>query len=189
MLTSWCRLLDGLAEAAGGDIALASDIMQLRGLAVRQDQTAFLPVHGEEMGPDFARRIASYCQLADDLIGRGAGEKWITTAGLKATPQRWGYGRYFRFVDQKNWKSGIHWLGVNHEQWSKSGDTPLWLLCASGQSGVGMAAIAAQLRVRHSGHWIPIHLRREAEYQAVLDDASEALKSIARILGANLADE
>ena len=161
--------------------------MQLRGLAVRQDQAAFLPVHGEELGPEFARRLARYCQLTDDLIGRGAGEQWITTAGLQATPRRWGYGRYFRFVDPIDWKSGVQWLGVNLEQWSKYGDTPLWLRCVSGDSGVSVAAIAAQLGVRNHGHWIPIHLRKEAEDQAVLDDASDALKSISCILGASLA--
>ncbi len=185
ILTSWRRLLDGLAAATHGNGVVAADVLQLRGLAVRQDKTAFLPVHTEDLGPEFGRRLASYCQLTDDLIGRGTGEKWMSIGGLQTTSQRWGYGRYFRFADPNGWNSDPLWLGINHEQWSSTGDTPLWLRCEWRQSNASAAAIAEQLGTRYSDRWIPIHLLKRVEYQAVLDDASETLKSIVRIVGGN----
>ena len=189
VLTSWRMLLDGLAAAAPGAGAVPADVIQLRGLAVRQDETAFLPVQAEDLGPEIGRRLASYCQLTDDLIGRGRGEKWMSTKGLQVRPQRWGYGRYFRFVGPNEWKSHDLWLGINHEQWAKSGDTPLWFRSELSQANASAAVIAEQLSVRHSGPWIPVHLRTGAEYQAVLDDASETLKSIARAMGADPAPD
>lgn len=57
MLTSWSHLLDSMSNAAAGDSAVASDIQQLRGLAKHQDETAFLPLHQEEIGLVVPRRI------------------------------------------------------------------------------------------------------------------------------------
>ena len=41
VLTSWRLLLDDLDAAAGNSGTIASDLVQLRGLAVRQDETSF----------------------------------------------------------------------------------------------------------------------------------------------------
>ena len=189
VLTSWRLLLDGLEAASRGSGTIECDIVQLRGLAVRQDETAFLPVHAEDLGPGFGRRLASYCQLTDDLIGRGTGQDWMSVAGLQATSQRWGYGRYFRFVDPSGWRSGDLWLGLNHEQWAKSGDTPIWFRCEWQQASASAATIAEKLGVRYNGLWIPIHLPSGVEYQQVLDTAAATLKAISRCMGAELTDE
>ena len=189
VLTSWRLLLDALDAAAGDSGTIASDLMQLRGLAVRQDETSFLPVHSEDLGPEFGRRLASYCQLTDDLIGRRTGQKWMSISGFQTTSQRWGYGRYFRFMDQTDWKSGALWLGINHEQWASTGDTPLWFRCEWRQTSASAAAIAEELGVQHSSLWIPVHLQSGVEYEAVLDGASATLKSIARCMGAEFPGE
>ena len=98
MLVSWRRLLGSLAAA--DDARVASDIEQLRGLARYQDEEAFQPIHPEETGLVLPRRIRGLNRLIDDVVGaRGVKEGWMTTTGLKATAQREGYGRYFRFVD------------------------------------------------------------------------------------------
>ena len=186
ILTSWRLLLDDLDAVAGNSATIASDLVQLRGLAVRQDETSFLPVHAEDLGPEFGRRLASYCQLIDDLIGRGTGEKWMSISGLQTTSQRWGYGRYFRFVRQKDWKSGALWLGINHEQWASTGDTPIWFRCEWRQTNASAAAIAEELGVQHNGLWIPVHLPNGVEYEEVLEGASATLKSIANYMGAEL---
>ncbi len=186
VLTSWRLLLDDLDSAAGSVGTIASDLMQLRGLAVRQDETSFLPVQAQDLAPKFARRLASYCQLIDDLIGRGTGEKWMSISGLQTTPRRWGYGRYFRFVDQNGFRSDALWLGINHEKWASTGDTPIWFRCEWSQGSTSAAAIADQLRVRYSGRWIPIHLPFGVEYAEVLDGASATLKFIARCMGAEI---
>ena len=181
--------MDELAAAAGETGATASDIAQLRGLSRRQDDAAFLPVHAEDLGPEFGRRLAGYCQLVDDLIGRGMGKRWISTKNLKVTPQRWGYGRYFSFVDRSGWGSDSLWLGINHDRWARTADTPLWLRCEWSQAKASAATIADRLGVVYSGRWIPVHLLKGVEYQAVLDDAECTLQRIARIMGADLPDK
>ena len=182
VFTSWRLLLDDLDAATGKSGTIASDLVQLRGLAVRQDQTSFLPVHEGDLGPEFGRRIASYCQLTDDLIGRGTGQGWMSISGLQATSQRWGYGRYFRFIDQSGWQSGALWLGINHEQWASTGDTPIWFRCEWRQTSASAVEIAEKLSVQFNDLWIPVHLPKGVEYEEVLDSASATLKSIARIM-------
>ena len=118
-----------------------------------------------------------YNQLADDAVdSRGVLEKWMNIKGLAATSRRWGYGRYFRF-------SGVDidfWLGVNHELWAESGDTPLWLRVWN-RTAVNMDEIGRKLKVRVQDEWIPVHLRTGVEYVEVLDDVVSQLKAIAKI--------
>ena len=68
MLTSWRQLLDGIA-AVVGDASVASDISQLRGLTEHQDETAFLPVHAEDLSPEF-RAPHDGLQQTDQRPGR-----------------------------------------------------------------------------------------------------------------------
>ena len=144
VLTSWTRVLDGMLAVAE-DAEIRAEIVQLRGLAQRQDEDAFLPLHAEELAPAFARRMKGFVRLVDDAVTQGVSGGWITVEGLRATPQSYGYGRYFRFSGER----GDWWLGINHDQWSTSGDTPLWIvmgpLCFS------------------------IHLETGVEYHQVLD--------------------
>ena len=181
VLVSWVRLLDSMA-ALTGDGDVGSDIRQLRGLAERLDEGAFLPVHCKELSPDFARRIVGHNRLVDDVVqSRGVPEKWINTDRLMATPQRWGYGRYFRF-------SGVasdFWFGVNHERWATKGDTPLWLRADSPVQG-SVYDIARELNVEIHDLWVPIHPKLGPEYIDVLDDVVSQLKAIAKIVGARL---
>ena len=123
VLTSWIRLLDRMDALAGDDI-VKSDIRHLRGLAQVQDAQAFLPIRSEELSPSLAHRVVWYRQLVNDVIdAHGVSDGWMHIQGLRATPQWYGYGRYFRFPEVV----GYFWFGVNHERWAGSGDTPLWL--------------------------------------------------------------
>ena len=51
LLISWSTLLDRLAAAVPHDSLVASDIRQLRGLAQREDDEAFQPIHTAELSP------------------------------------------------------------------------------------------------------------------------------------------
>ena len=165
ILASWDRLLRSMADRAGDESAV-SDIRQLQGLVRRQDDEAFLPIRGDELSPEFARRAVWYARLVDDAVdNRGVSQKWMSTANLRATPQRYGYGRYFRFVGAPN---RVFWFGVNHVSWARSADTPLWL-------GDYYAP----------NWWRPIHLKPGVEYPEVLDDVASQLKEIAKTFGAN----
>ena len=99
MLVTWTSLLERLLEAApkGGEVA--SDIEQLHALARQQDEEAFQPIHAEELGPLVPRRLRGLSRLIDDIVdGHGVAQGWMSIAGLRATAQRNGYGRYFKFV-------------------------------------------------------------------------------------------
>lgn len=185
ILTSWRRLLGELAGRTG-DAAVVGDIAQLRGLTELQDSTAFLPVHAEEMSPSHGQRMMAYNDLINDIVGLGRREGWISTAGLKITPQNHGYGRYFKFVDPA---SASLWIGINHRLWAKSGDSPLWLRGEWLASEARMDAIAKKLGVRRDGLWVPLHPKQGVEYREVLDDAKCKLKNVKRVIAADAAIE
>ena len=178
VLVGWVRLLD-LMNAMTGDENVKSDIQQLRGLAQSQDAQASLPIHSEDLNPSTGRRVVWYNQLVDALVdSRGVPEKWMDVKRLRATPQRYGYGRYFHFSGVK----GDFWFGVNHEHWAKSGDTPLWL--SIGNYGIPemQEAIGRALNVQVDGGWVPIFPKLGVEYTEVLDDVISQLKLIAELI-------
>ena len=160
-LVSWDRLLRGMADRTGDDGVVTEDVRQLRGLARRQDAEAFLPVRAEELSPDFARRAVGYVRLVDDVVNSGVSQGWL--ARLKKTPQWYGYGRYFRFVETEK----VFWFGVNHERWAGSGDTPLWLYDDTATAD-------------DPKKWSPVHVKTGVERPEILDDAASKVKDLAR---------
>ena len=163
-LVSWDRLLRGMAERAAGDDSTVADIRQLRGLTRSRAGAAFPPVRAEELSPDFARRAVGYTRLVDDVVTRGIAQGWMSTENLRATPKRYGYGRYFWFVETGK----CFWFGVNHLRWARRGDTPLWMQRWS------------------DGAWSPpIYVKVGVEYHEVLDDVTSQVKEMARAFGAN----
>ena len=160
VLVGWLRLLDRL-DAATADDGVRSDIQQLRGLAQAQDSQAFLPIHSEELSPNLGHRLAWYKQLVDAVVdSRGVAQEWMDTRNLRATPQWYGYGRYFHFSGLK----GDCWFGVNVQRWANDADTPLWLNHYD----------SSRARI-----WTPIYPKLGAEYPEVLDDVAAQLKAIA----------
>ena len=99
--------------------------------------------------------------------------------GANATPQRYGYGRYFRFTGV----SGYFWFGVNHERWAGSGDTPLWLLVGDDVQ-TGMAEIGRELSAKVEDRWLPIYPKPGVEYDEVVDYVASQLRAVARVVGA-----
>ena len=160
-LVSWDRLLSDMAGRAGDD-GVVADIRQLQGLAQQQDGVAFMPVLAEDLSADFARRAVSYANLVDDVVdSRGVPQGWMSIYRRRATPQRYGYGRYFQFVETR----GEFWFGINYEMWAGGGNTPLWLCPYS------------------DDNWVPIHLKLGVEYHEILDDVAAQLKEKARAFG------
>lgn len=179
LLTSWSHLLDSLTTAVAGDSTVASDIQQLRGLATYQDETAFLPIHPEEIGLALPRRIRGLNRLIDTAVRRGVRQKWMTVKGLRATPQREGYGRYFRFTGVP----GDLFLCVSFDLWANSGDTPLWLRIPP-RFPVDRAVIFQRIPPPvEPPDWpkydVPIHLKTGAEYESVLHDVVRQIREIA----------
>ena len=178
MQLSWLRLLDCISTQVS-DTAVRSDIEQIRGLARRQDAEVFLPIHPEDLSPDFGRRVVGYNRLVDDAVdARGVACGWMDISRANATPQRHGYGRYFYFTGV----SGYFWFGVNHEQWARSGDTPLWLLVGDDVQA-DMEEIGIELNSRPQERWLPIRPKLNVEYVEVLDDVARQLRAVAKVVG------
>ena len=121
MLVSWTRMLNNML-AVVEDPETRADIMQLRGLVLRQDEDAFLPLHSEELGPAFARRVRGFVRLINDAVDAwGVAEGWMSITRLSTSSLGYGYGRYFRFSGTEEvWR-----LCLDHELWATRGDTPV----------------------------------------------------------------
>ena len=185
MLVSWPLLLDGLAAAVSPDSLVASDIQQLRGLVQREDEEAFQPIEIAEFSPSVPRRLRWLNRLIDDVVdSRGTQEGWMSVRGLRASPQREGYGRYFRFrTDAGENIPGDLFLCVNFRLWSSSGDTPLWLRI---YADLPISPVRLRNNVpslveyagRSEAYDVPIYLIPGAEYGRVLDNVAHQLKGI-----------
>ncbi len=188
MLISWARLLDSLTAAVPGDSGLASDIGQLRGLAKYQDEEAFLPIHPQEFGLAFPRRMRGLSRLINDTVRRGRSQGWITTKGMRVTPQREGYGRYFCFPGAP----GDLFLGVNLKRWVTKEETPLWLRVGS-QIPINRERLHREVPsltdyIRPGAFTVPIHLPTGVEYQTVVDHAVRQIKAVAHTVDQALID-
>lgn len=167
-LVSWDRLLTDMSERAAGDASAVADIRQLRGLTRSRAGVSFPPIRAEELSPEFARRAVGYARLVDDVVTRGIAQGWMSTENLKATPRRYGYGRYFLFVETGE----DFWFGINYVRWARRGDTPLWMRRWSDDA------------------WSPpIRLKIGVEYHELLDDVMSQVKETARNFGANSPEE
>ena len=158
MVTSWQAALEQMQSRASmaGNAAAVRDIEQLRGLTERMDSDAFLPIHSHELAQEFPRRMLNLADLVDDATQRAIANGWADTTGLRATPQRYGYGRYFRLKDV------VVWFGIDMASWAwvDSGHTPLWL----GPSDASW--------------WDPIYLPTGVEYSDVLDSVVHQIYGI-----------
>ena len=185
MLVSWSLLLDRLAAAVPPDSLVAADLRQLRGLAQREDDEAFQPIKTTEFSPSVPRRLRWLNHLIDDVVdSRGRPEGWMTVRGFRATAQRDGYGRYFRFrTDQGEVIPGDLFLCVNYSRWATSGDTPLWLWISR---DVPISPVhlrnnvpsLVELGGSSGPNDVPIYLTTGAEYGRVLDNVVRQVKAI-----------
>ena len=188
MLVSWDQLLGSLAAAVAADTQVASDIRQLRGFARTQDEEAFQPIHMEEIGLMLPRRIRGLNRLIDDVVdARGVREGWMTTSGLRATPQREGYGRYFRFADAASGSTipGDLFLCVNYQRWAISAETPLWIWIGHAVPvGLGKLRDVSPSLVENDGPGtnVPIFLKTGVEYERVLDDVVSQVRAVLDII-------
>ena len=184
MLVSWTLLLDRLAAAVPSDSVVASDIRQLRGLCQREDDEAFQPINVQELGPSLARRVRWLNRLIDDVVdGRGVKDGWMSRRGLRATPQRDGYGRYFRFRNASgDVVPGDLFLCVNFWLWATSGDTPLWLWIGGSvpvDAGRLRQSVPSLVDYGNYGTYdVPIYLTAGVEYERVLADVVRQIREI-----------
>ena len=110
-----------------GDRAAVRGIEQLRGLTERMDSDAFLPIHSDEMGQEFPRRMLNLTGLVNDATERIIANGWADVSRSRVASRWHGYGRNFRIHDL------MLWLGIDFELWVLHGQTPLWLQITDGK--------------------------------------------------------
>jgi len=98
-----------------------SDIDQIIGFCETVDSNAFLPFQRKDFSPSNAKRINSFYDIADKVVDELKKCELADTTNLNATPQKYGYTRYFRIGTM-----GIS-LNVRFDFWEKIADTPFWL--------------------------------------------------------------
>ena len=160
MLTSWRAVLERMESQASiaGDRVVVRDIEQLAGLTERMDSDAFLPIHSDELGQEFPRRMLQFVNLVDQAAQRAIAEGWADASGLRVTPQWYGDGRYLRL------HGVVVWFGIDLRNWASQGQSPIWVNSYDGN------------------YSDPIHLPTEVEHPAVLDSVLEQLSEIGQIL-------
>lgn len=173
MLVSWKYLLGGM-EVQAGDAHTKMDIQQLRGLAERQDEEAFLPLRREEFAPEIPRRLRGLRRLVDDATDRARAKGLLDTEKLNVTSKPWGYGRYVRIAGQ------TAWFGVHVHLWARRGSTPLWLWFWDDGLDV-LESLHGTTPPKPGKHdrFVPTYLPVGEEREAVLDAIVERLAEVA----------
>ena len=105
---------------------LLSDLDQIIGLCETIDNNSFQPYQSEDFAPSFAKKINSYYDLADKVIDELKKRDLADTTNLNATPQKYGYTRYFKIEN-----FGFS-LNVRFDMWERIADTPFWLSIKDG---------------------------------------------------------
>lgn len=122
-ITDWSTVLDAVRQylVQNSENTLVSDIDQIIGFCQIIDSNTFLPIQDSDLSPSVARRMSSYYALLDKVVDKLKAKIGISTKGLKATGQRFGYTRYFK-VDDYTISLELHLL-----LWQNVADTPFWL--------------------------------------------------------------
>ena len=126
--------------AAAVDSHSESDIRQLRGLAVQEDDDAFLPLRPEELGPSVPRRLTGLRGLVDCATESVTSSGLASTKSLNVTPRATGYGRYLMLG------GASAWFGLDYERWATLRDTPLWLELKGFENGWHRAKYFGEIR-------------------------------------------
>ena len=178
MVVSWGGLLDAMAARSSDsdEPGPVTQIRQLRSLARYADKGAFKPIPpGSESGTDSEMRLRQYRRLVDAATEEGINQGWADRKGLRATPKRYGYGRYIRL------HGTVVWFGINTDLFETTGETPLWV--SRHHSYTDEPDVSREIGKedqdwyrKHDRHWFPIDLRRDAEYPQVLAGVIDSLK-------------
>ena len=123
LIINWDMILNIIKESLinSNERASVSDIDQIIGFCEIIDSNTFLPIQDNDLSPSFAKRIYSYYDLLDKIVDKLKMLIDISTTGLKATPQRFGYTRYLKIGN--NCAS----LELNTLLWAEYSDTPFWI--------------------------------------------------------------
>ena len=184
MLTSWRNLLNRMSESASlaGEFQRVNDIQQLQSLADQEDTNAFLPLRPEQLSPEFPRLLPHLYRLVDDTIGRLNQGGLASTAGYTISSARYYSIQYMTFSGVVNSS-----LGIYYGAWRTRPLTPIWLSMPIRNlvdSKIPFSLRQGDWRGHQSGNhlYVPVYLKRGAEYESVLDSMIEQLEYLAAMV-------
>ena len=122
MLTSWKVLLDRMSVRveAADDSQTEADVRQLRGLAVREEDSVFRPVRPEELRDELSPLLVLLLKgVIDVAVDRATRGRVATKPQKKSQP--WGYGQWLRLA-----RADV-WFGIHFDRWVRSPTALLWL--------------------------------------------------------------
>ena len=185
MVVSWGTLLDSMAirsKASGESPGIEADIQQLSGLARHMNESAErvspFTVDYLELGSDVGNtRTRDLRQIVDDAVKKAVDDGWATSQGLSTSRRSSAspHGRYFRLSNTP--LNRELWLGVNNDQWKKSG-TPLWLWFFDPRDLELLRNMGALLPGGLDQDYVPIDLKPRVEVNYVVDDVVRQIKDI-----------
>ena len=164
-VVSWQQTLQTVA--ATGDEQLVADCAQLMALVDGVDQTSFLPWSEEHLTDrDFPRRFFSLLSLVS-VVRDQAVQKGVAThtGGRRTTIKRGGltFGKTLTL-------GGVPAvLSVAPYQWSRHGQSPVWLRFQSG-APYARTVFGAQCQDTSDGVAVPVRLTPDALEQELIDD-------------------
>lgn len=126
LITTWTKILTLIRFQLiqDNEQALLSDIDQIIGLCNLIDRNSFLPIQSDDLSPSIPKKMSAYYNLVDKVIDEFKNENFANTDGLRSTPQRDGYTRFF-IAEELGAALEISFL-----LWSQNADTPFWLRIA-----------------------------------------------------------
>ena len=175
MLVDWAGLLERMLRRAG-NADVASDIRQLRGLALQQDSQAFLPINPEELAPDSMRRIMGFRRVAENALGMLRGQEGVQGGGFGQWFGGWGYNLTVDTVQC--------WFGVHADIWVRRADTLFWFQVDENRAASLTSDLRERFRAfRRNGQFcFPIHPRTGVEEEEVVEDMVAQLRAIVQAI-------
>ncbi len=175
VLISWKTLLGRMSGAAiaAGEKQAELDIRELREFASQQEETDFLPLRSNEIGPRLPRRLRSLRRLIDIAVARICDRGWKHKRSMS---NRNGY-----YIELELSDATLR-FGIHLELWKRHGTTPLWLIVHKpGSLTVDEARrrLESLLADVDGTPSVPIKLPVGVEEDKVLEDVVRQLEEIA----------
>lgn len=181
-ITTWGYVLDAMRAGAQASPTALADLEQLEGLCARMDRDAFIPLAGEDVGPNVAQRIHDYQSLVRDLrkqVKHGFADGWGPVGDC--SPAHWGYRFPVRLHGLPAY-IGLQWW------WKERGHSPIWIRLTANSSSHRTAILSA-LKSKHVAYedWgdhfndllIPLRLPLAVERDHVIRLVTEQMRFIA----------
>jgi hypothetical protein len=178
-LTTWNMLLTQILVAAesSAEATTVGDTRQLMALCDEMDTAGFLPLLSEELSSSMGRRVLEFGQLAYDLVECIVKDGLATATTARSVGHGWD-GRVFHVQGRKCY------LFFGADQWSRWGDSPLWLQVSKPCTDVRSVFQRARIQFRDGdfGLDVPITLPPNVDRDRVMAIALQQVLPIIELI-------